>query len=400
MRIGIILDNEILKDTRVLNECRILSLGGNEIHILCPISKSHPAFEVYNNLHIHRLKIKPKIKNILFALNNTLQLYNLLWKRAIRIFIRENNIETLHVHDLYLSKAAFYSLKNFNIQFTLDLHENYPAAVKGYKWMYEFPYKYIVRPGKWTKLERKYLKYPKNIIVLSETFMNNLLKKYEFLKKTQFVVYPNVPDLNEFDSYKIDENILPKRNDFVLFYFGTISERRGIFTAIEALKQIKNTIPSIKLLLIGPVDKLEKNRFYKTIEDPAIQNNIIYYAWKDISYLPSYILTSDICLSPIVKNDQHESGVANKVFQYMLFERPLIVSDCEPQEKIVTDENCGLVFTSENSHDLAEKIIKLYQDNVLREKMGENGKKAIDEKFNTQIAGKNLLTLYSKKELK
>ncbi|MCD4833173.1 MAG: glycosyltransferase family 4 protein [Bacteroidales bacterium] len=392
--IGVVIDSKLYGDVRVLNECRILSENGFNVFVLCFNYGEYANKETLWGIQISRIKINQKIRNILFAFNNSFELYNLFWKYYIKKFIIEYNINVLHVHDLYMSKAAYYATRHTNMNFTLDLHENYPAATKGYKWMYKLPFRFLIHPLKWEKLEKKYLNYPKNIIVLSESFRDDLLIKYSFLKKEQFITYPNVPDLNEFKDYKIDNNILAKQKDFILFYFGVISERRGIYTVIEALKELNKTYSNINLLLIGPVDKVERNRFYETITDPKIENNIIHYAWKDISYLPSYISISDICLSPIVKNDQHESGVANKVFQYMLFERPLIVSDCKPQAKIVNDENCGLVFKSGDSNDLEEKIKTLYQDSKIREEMGKNGKKAVEEKYNTQIAGKNLLNLY------
>ena len=79
----------------------------------------------------------------------------------------------------------------------------------------------------------------------------------------------------------------------------------------------------------------------------------------------------------------------------MLFERPLIVSDCKPQQKIILEEECGLVFKSNDSEDLAEKICLLYNNEKLRKEMGINGKKAIENKYNIQFAGKNLVNLYS-----
>ena len=145
------------------------------------------------------------------------------------------------------------------------------------------------------------------------------------------------------------------------------------------------------MLLIGPVDKIEKEMFFEAISSPEIKNSIIHYEWKDISLLPSFISVSDICLSPIVKNDQHESGVANKIFQYMLFERPLIVSNCKPQAIIVEEEQCGVVFNSEDSVDLSEKIIELYKNKELRIAMGKNGKKAVIEKYNTNVVGQHII---------
>ncbi len=394
MRIGVVVDNEFNHDVRVRNECKILAGAGHEVTVLCFNFGQYKTFEKVDNINVYRINIKQKIRNILFAFNNSIELYNLFWSVNIKNFIQKHTIQALHVHDLYMAKAAHYATKNTTINFTLDLHENYPAAVKGYQWMYQFPFTYLIRPKKWERLEKKYLEYPKKIVVLSESFRDDLLLKHPLLREKAFVVYPNVPDLDEFKNYPIDQTIYPKNDDFILFYFGVISQRRGIFTVIEALKKIIKAVPSIKLLLIGPADKAEKEKFLKTINNPKLKKNITWYPWKDIRFLSSYIHSSDVCLSPIVKNDQHESGVANKVFQYMLFERPLIVSDCKPQAKIVTEEQCGLVFKSEDADDLAQKVITLYQNKEMRIKMGENGKKAVEATYNTKNFGKNLVNLY------
>ncbi len=394
MNIGVIVDNEFNHDARVRNECKILAQAGHDVTVLCFNFGKYKTFEKVGNINVYRISIKQKIRNIFFAFNNSIELYNIFWSNKIKKFIKKFNIDALHVHDLYMAKAAHYATKITNINFTLDLHENYPAAVKGYQWMYQFPFTYLIRPQKWERLEKKYLEYPNNIVVLSESFRNDLLLKYPFLNKKTFAVYPNVPDLEEFKNYKIDQSMYPKDSDFILFYFGVISQRRGVFTVIDALEKLIKEIPAIKLLLIGPADKAEKEKFLKTINTPKLKRHITWYPWKDIRLLPSYINISDICLSPIVKNDQHESGVANKVFQYMIFERPLIVSDCKPQTKIVNEEQCGLVFKSEDAGDLAQKIIILYQNKDMRIQMGENGKKAVEEKYNTKNFGKNLVNLY------
>jgi len=393
-KIGIVVDNDFYNDVRVFNECKIIASAVKEVHVLCFDFGRDVKKEIPKNIYVHKIKIKRKLKDLLFAFNNTFGLYNLFWSRQIVKFFRNTGIQQIHVHDLYMSKPTYIALKKSNIQFNLDLHENFPAAVEDYKWMWRFPYKYLIRPEKWKKLEKKYLSYPHNIVVLSETFRDDLLRKYDFLRKDQFVIYPNVPDLYELLSYKVDDKILDKNNDFIVFYFGGISERRGIFTAIESMKILKGKIPGIKLLLIGPVDKAEYKRFNEAINDNSIKNNIIWYKWKDISLLPSYITISHVCISPIVKNAQHESGVANKVFQYMLFERPLIVSDCKPQKQIIDEEKCGLTFVSEDKNDLADKIYYLYKNVNLRNAMGTNGKAAVIEKYNGKTIGNNLVKLY------
>ncbi|HPS63676.1 MAG TPA: hypothetical protein PLK82_11485, partial [Bacteroidales bacterium] len=59
--------------------------------------------------------------------------------------------------------------------------------------------------------------------------------------------------------------------------------------------------------------------------------------------MPSYICAADAGLSPILKSEQHDTTVANKMFQYSLFGKPILVSDCEPQVRIIRADKSGLV---------------------------------------------------------
>jgi glycosyltransferase involved in cell wall biosynthesis len=277
----------------------------------------------------------------------------------------------------------------------LDLHENYPVAIQNYLWATKFPNNVIVMPKLWFKIEKKLLKHANKIIVLSEDYKEKLIKNYPYLKYEQFVIFPNVPDLTRFKQRTVQiGSSANSHNVVVLTYFGIISRRRGIHTAIKALKILINSGQNLKLLLIGPIDKKEKNQFSYYLDDLNLKNYIQHIKWIDLDDLPAYMGKTDICISPIIKNDQHESGVANKVFQYMTFGKPVIVSNCKPQAKIIEQEECGVVFDSENPADLAEKIKTLISNTELIKKMGKNAKKAILRKYNTKVMGENLLNIY------
>jgi len=396
MRIGIILDSEIKNDIRVLNEAKYLSEIGHEVFVLCINFGKQESYENYKDLQIFRFKLKKTLKNKLYGLINILPLYEWIWSRKINWFIEQNDIEVLHVHDLYMSKSASVASKNRQLPIILDLHENYPDAVMSYNWATHPLMKYLARPWLWKKKEKEYLSYASRIIVLSDNFKRSLLTQYSFLHFDNIVIYPNVPDIEDLLKLPVDTKIFTKKDDeFILFYFGGISERRGIFTCFIALKMLLSENFNIRLLLIGPVDKADANEFYHFLNNPCIKDHVTYFPWKDISLLPSYINISNLCLSPIFKNRQHESGVANKIFQYMLFAKPLLVSDCEPQQKIVEEGKCGLVFESDNPNDLAEKIKELYGNQELCRQFGENGKKIVIEIYNLQNFGQNLKNLYN-----
>jgi glycosyltransferase involved in cell wall biosynthesis len=393
MKVGVILDNEFTIDIRVSNEVNYLKSIGYEIHVLCPDFGNRSLFEVVDGVSIHRFNLKPSLKNKLFGVMNILPFYELMWIKRVRRFVKDVNPDYLHAHDLYMSKIA-YKGGGRRIPVVLDLHENFPAAILSYKWSSKFPHRLLSQPKAWQKKEKEYLGYAKKVIVLSSSFKDALAQKYADLNPNNIFIYPNVPDIKQMLSFSIKPDILSKQNQFILFYFGGISERRGIYTCFEAIKKLSDKIPSLHLLLIGPVDGHEQEIFSQYMNDPILKERVTHYKWKDISEFPSYAAASDICLSPIFRNEQHESGVANKVFQYMLFAKPLIVSDCAPQIEIVKGSSCGTVFKSNDAEDLADQIHLLYSDPKLRLEMGENGKKAVHEKYNLEICGEQLDILY------
>lgn len=393
MRIGVIVDNEFNNDIRVRNETLALKSAGHEVYVLCFEFGSNFGAE-YEGIHINRWKLDRKRKNILFALFHSLNLYSFLWAKKIEDFIKKNSIEIIHVHDLYMSRAGFLGKKKSKVPMVLDLHENYTYAVEGYQWMYKKYSTHIIKPERWKKIEERYLNYADTIVTLSNTFKKYLLAKYNSLNESKMIVYPNAPDVETLMSYKIDTEIIPKNNDFVLFYFGVISKRRGIFMVLDSLEKLIKEIPNIKLLIIGPVDKSESTLFEDRINNPLIKENVIYYPWKDISLLPSYITYSDVCLSPIEKNPQHESGIANKVFQYMLFERPVLVSNCGPQQEVIEESKSGLVHIWDSAEDFSNKVIKLYSNKEKAKQMGINGRKAVLEKYNQIELIKPMLRFY------
>jgi len=394
MRIGIIRDTFFTNEPRGLNIANVLTKNGFEIFVLCFGEKK--SVEKIDGVTLVRFHINNIIRRKISSLVETIPIYKYIWARKIKRLIIEHNIDVLQVHDLYMLGPAIKANKRFNLPIVANFHENYPAAIKSYNWANSALGKVLIRPKIWEKLEGKYLSKISKLILLSESFKELLTNRYNFLDPKDVVVYPNVPDLEKFQSYKIDENIYNKGDDFILFYFGVVAERRGIFTTIEMLKLIKTK--NIKLLIIGPVDHADKNKFHSYLNDPELKNLITYHPWKDIKELPSYLHISDVCISPIVKNAQHDSGVANKIFQYMLYGKPLVVSNSTEQKKIVEECNCGMVYTHDNPREMAENILSLYQNPELCEKLGANGQKAVKEKYNLKEQSKKIIQLYKELE--
>ena len=77
----------------------------------------------------------------------------------------------------------------------------------------------------------------------------------------------------------------------------------------------------------------------------------------------------------------------------MMLGKPVIVSNAAPMMRVVNDTDCGLIFKERNVQSLVETIIKL-QDEIERNTLGENGKRAVEQKYNWQTTVQTLLKLY------
>jgi glycosyltransferase involved in cell wall biosynthesis len=395
MNAGVVLDNELLNDKRVLREIKIIRESGHSVFVLC-LGYSGRQYTEPEGFTVKRITIPAIIKNTLFFIFNSFPIYEWLWALWIRKFISDYDIDILHAHDLYMSKAAFMGKRsaNKNIPLILDLHENFPYAVSSYNWTKGLIRNLISNPGKWLRKEKEYLEYAGRIVVLSEEFRDHLVLKYPSLNKGIFCTLPNVPDVAEMESFPAGGVRIPfEKKAPVLFYFGVVAERRGIFEALSVFESIVNEGTSVDFLIIGPVDKKDRIRFFDMICSERLKERVIHIPWIDLSELQAYLNLSDICVAPFLKNPQHESGVANKIYDYMLGKKPLVVSDCLPQKRLVEKHNCGIVYTSLS--EFHDAIIKLVNDPGLRMRMGENGYKAVREEYNMEKAGVNLSVMYS-----
>jgi glycosyltransferase involved in cell wall biosynthesis len=394
MKIGVIVDNELNNDIRVLRESKILKENGNEIFVLC-FGFGNRSYKEINGIIINRIHLKRWIKNTLFFFMNLLPFYELLWSKNITKFIAANRIEILHVHDLYMAKAAYAGIRKSSkkIPLVLDLHENYPYTVTTYNWTKGLFRHLISQPGKWQKKEKEYLHYADKIVVLSSHYRDLLIERYSDLKEKDFAVMPNVPDLSQVNLTTKTPVKNPFNNGYpVLFYYGVIAERRGIFDALGVFLKLAEESFHLNFLLIGPVDKKDRPRFYSMISQKDIIDRIHYIPWIDFSQFWSWLDICDICIAPFHKNPQHESGVANKVFDYMLGKKPVIVSDCAPQKKLIEEYNCGVAFSDQNGLMVALK--RLCEDPQMRKTMGENGYMAILNNYNTNMFKDNILRLF------
>ncbi len=392
MKIGMILDAPFPPDPRVENEAVSLVENGHEVFLFCLKYADEKASDTINGIQVKRYSSNT-FEYKLSALAYTIPLYSVIMQKKIAKFIRETNIEALHIHDMRIAGAVYKVNVNFNLPIVLDLHDNMPEVMKLYPHLQKFPGKYLISPKKWKQKEEEFIKKANKVIAVSPEFIETLAVRLP-LEKDKLVLVPNTIRKTFFEDYKVNETIIKKyKSNFVILYLGDTHLRRGIQTAIAALAKLKDTIPEIKLVIVG------KNTtdiiLRKQVKDLQLEQFVDFEGWQNVSLFQSYILASEICISPLHRNLQHDVAYANKIFQYMSLAKPLLVSDAIAQKKLVEKVACGLVHKERDSKDFSNKVLALYKSKPLRMELGESGRKFIQNEFSWEQTSKNLINLYN-----
>ena len=395
MKIGMILDAPFPPDPRVENEAVSLVENGHEVFLFCLKYADEKSSDIINGIQVKRYSSNT-FEYKLSALAYTIPLYSVIMQKKIAKFIRETNIEALHIHDMRIAGAVYKVNVNFNLPVVLDLHDNIPEVMKLYPHLQKFPGKHLISPKKWKQKEEEFIKKANKVIAVSPEFIETLAVRLP-LEKDKLVLVPNTIRKTFFEYYKVNETIIKKyKSKFVILYLGDTHLRRGIQTAITALVKLKDTIPEIKLVIVG------KNTtdiiLRKQVSNLQLEQFVDFEGWQNVSLFQSYILASEICISPLHRNLQHDVAYANKIFQYMSFAKPLLVSDAIAQRKLVEKVACGLVHKERDSKDFSNKVLALYKNKPLRIALGESGKKFVQNEFSWEETSKKLINLYNNME--
>ena len=386
-----ILDSSYPDDARITNECAELIKKKHEIHLFClSFKKPFVKNEIINQINVHRYHCS-KLTYKLSALANDISLYGNILKNKLVDFIKKSEVEILHIHDIQIAKAAISVSERVGIKYNIDLHENRPEIMKYYKHVNSFLGKIFISPNRWKKAEESFVEKANKIVVVTENAKQELLGRVK-IDQEKIIVYPNTVRNDFYKNKKVDK-VLEKQysKNFVITYVGNTSERRGLLTVIESLKIIRKTIPNIKLLIIGKssFDNVLKNE----IKKHDIEELVDFIGWVKENEIPNYLSISKLGLSPLHRNIHHDTTYANKIFQYISFGCPIVSSDVIAQSELVKKYNIGVVFEDRNVMDLTKKIIQLYNEKDLFEKLRANCIESI-KKLNNSVISNQLISIY------
>lgn len=402
MNIGMLLNGSYPADIRVRKEAETL-VENHAVFVLCKRSAGEKEYEVVNGVQVIR---KIEYKNLahegLIDVLASVSFTHPFFKAQLPYFIKENQIDVLHVHDLPLAKTAFLAAKKYQLKTVLDLHENYPAALMTwFSWRKNpiirlknnmfFGYK------RWSNYESRIVKKFTIVIAVVDEMKQRLIEQHK-LSKENIVVVPNSEKKEFSKNFTVETpNYFSNLQDrFIISYVGGFGPHRGLHTAILAMKTIAKEIPNALLVLVGPSNADVRKHLQDLITVNKLENFVQIRGREPFAAVVNIMKSSAVNCIPHISNEHTESAVPHKFYQILLSGKPLLVSDCAPMKRLVNHYDIGTCFTSENPQSFANAIQQIHAEyREALDKANRGHDIALNGNLNWEFTSKNLVSLYN-----
>lgn len=224
-------------------------------------------------------------------------------------------------------------------------------------------------------LSRKILKNTDKIICSNSYVADLAGKNFPEVKNKIIVVNPGIDKITKFDEQST--NLLKKKynieNKKILLSVGRLVKRKGFDMVIKAMPEISEKIPDLIYVIIGDGPEYENYQEQKNvliIKNASDQERNLWYNICDIFIMPSRNIKGDFEGFGIVYLEANMAG------------KPVIAGKSGGVEDAVINGLNGLLIDPENIKEITDSVIKLTKDQILRQKLGEQGKARAINDFN------------------
>ncbi len=362
MRIAHLTTTHTRYDTRIFKkECSALAESGYDVHLVVADGK---ADEIADGIRI-------------FDAGASKGRWERMLASTKRVRAKAMHLESdiYHVHDPELLPTAL-DLKRAGKTVIFDAHEDFPKQLLTKPYLIPVVLRALSKT--WSFYEK--ISCPQlDAVVAATPFIRD-----KFLRLgCRCVDVNNYAIIGELDAGVPWPDKRPE-----ISYVGGITEIRGVRELVAACHQLKS---ATRLNLVGPIlepalgEKLRLTSGWERVNAFGVLGR------REVRDVLGRSIAGVVTFHPV---PNHVDAQPNKMFEYMSSGLPVIASDFPLWRQIIEGSQCGLCVDPLDPQSIAAAIDYLTTHPDEARAMGENGRIAVQRKYNWGREAKKLVELY------
>jgi len=204
------------------------------------------------------------------------------------------------------------------------------------------------------------------------------------------------PDIDPEPIYKKYPQLKGKN---VFFHPARMGMAKGCDVSIKALRLIKERVPDAMLVLAGTRNIVDwgqtqqKDIAYMVhlVEKFDLRENVLIDSYL-LEDMPMIYAASKVCIYPSTASEPF--GLT--MLESMAMAKPMVVTRMGGMPEIIGDGINGFVIPVKGYEELASRVVQLFSDDTLRERLGGVGRNMVETSYTRESVALSTLRLYRK----
>ena len=372
-------------DRRVWQEATALRDAGYTVSIICPTGRGcEKRFEAIDGIHVWRYALPlegegPKGYAIEYAAA-------LAWTFVLtwRVYFTRgfDVIHACNPPDLFFVIGAFFKL--LGKRFLFDHHDLNPELYEAKFGRRDLLYRLLLKLEYWT------FRFADISVATNDSYRRIAIERGRMAEERVFVVRSG-PSLERM-------HILPPREAlkrgrrYLVGYVGVMGRQEGIDYLLQAAHAIviHHGRTDVHFGLVGGGTSLE--RMKQMAAELGIADYVTFTGRVPDNEMLAMLNTADVCVNPDVVNDMNDKSTMNKIMEYMALGKPIVQFDLA--EGRYSAQEASLYARKNDPLDFADKILELLADPAQRARMGEFGRRRVENELEWRHEIPKLLAAY------
>jgi glycosyltransferase involved in cell wall biosynthesis len=341
---------------------RLLTSAGHNVRVFCPSSNLLPSEQrtlTHNGVNVIRFGAHKRVDDTLVD-----------WFEIVVAEHQRDPFDVLHAY--FLTQAGFtatYAGKYLNVPSVVSIRGN------------------DIERAAFDPSRFSHTMYALQNASAVTTNASALVKKAKAFVDREVILIPNGVDTEHFKPMEPNEVLAEmlslegktkEERTAVIGFVGELREKKGLKTLLSAYALV-NKIQPVALLIVGEVRQGEDKKIFDEFQESNPNSQIIvtgYIASKD---MPAYYSLIDIFVHPSLRD-----GMPNAVLEAMACEKAVVATHVGGVVDVIKDSVNGSTVPANDAESLSKAIMKLLDNESLRNRLGKSARETIQKEFTLQ----------------